>query len=114
MKDFSSPGSEKKTYRKCEKAGCPAEHPECFSNAVERFELLINFRCDFWFVQAFVVKPIDFNCDYLFCEFYSCCGNGYTSRWYHLSDGEHFCNECFDHYYRRCACRKSFYYWQTT
>ncbi|XP_046839081.1 lysine-specific histone demethylase 1B-like [Xenia sp. Carnegie-2017] len=30
----------------------------------------------------------------------SCCGKGYTSRWYHLSDGEHFCNECFDHYYR--------------
>ena len=32
---------------------------------------------------------------------HSCCGSGYTSRWYHISDGEHFCNECFDHYYRR-------------
>ncbi|KAG5830047.1 hypothetical protein ANANG_G00318840 [Anguilla anguilla] len=30
-----------------------------------------------------------------------CAKNGYTSRWYHLSCGEHFCNECFDHYYRR-------------
>uniref|UniRef100_A0A3Q4HN13 [histone-H3]-N(6),N(6)-dimethyl-L-lysine(4) FAD-dependent demethylase n=1 Tax=Neolamprologus brichardi TaxID=32507 RepID=A0A3Q4HN13_NEOBR len=29
-----------------------------------------------------------------------CAKNGYTSRWYHLSCGEHFCNECFDHYYR--------------
>ncbi|KAL3208582.1 hypothetical protein MRX96_038988 [Rhipicephalus microplus] len=29
-----------------------------------------------------------------------CCGDGYTSRWYHLSSGEHFCNECFDYYYR--------------
>uniref|UniRef100_UPI00358F759E lysine-specific histone demethylase 2 isoform X2 n=1 Tax=Myxine glutinosa TaxID=7769 RepID=UPI00358F759E len=30
----------------------------------------------------------------------SCARNGYTSRWYHLSCGEHFCNECFDFYYR--------------
>ncbi|XP_016308852.1 lysine-specific histone demethylase 1B-like isoform X2 [Sinocyclocheilus anshuiensis] len=29
-----------------------------------------------------------------------CARNGYTLRWYHLSCGEHFCNECFDHYYR--------------
>ncbi|XP_078395404.1 lysine-specific histone demethylase 2 isoform X5 [Cetorhinus maximus] len=29
-----------------------------------------------------------------------CAKNGYTSRWYHLSCGEHFCNECFDHCYR--------------
>uniref|UniRef100_A0A3B5PW19 Lysine demethylase 1B n=1 Tax=Xiphophorus maculatus TaxID=8083 RepID=A0A3B5PW19_XIPMA len=29
-----------------------------------------------------------------------CAKNGYTSRWYHLSCGEHFCNECFDHSYR--------------
>ncbi|XP_061405386.1 LOW QUALITY PROTEIN: lysine-specific histone demethylase 2 [Lethenteron reissneri] len=29
-----------------------------------------------------------------------CAKNGYTSRWYHLSCGEHFCNECFDHHYR--------------
>nr|XP_057904009.1 lysine-specific histone demethylase 2 isoform X3 [Doryrhamphus excisus] len=29
-----------------------------------------------------------------------CAKNGYTSRWYHLSCGEHFCNECFDYYYR--------------
>ncbi|XP_048849834.1 lysine-specific histone demethylase 1B [Brienomyrus brachyistius] len=29
-----------------------------------------------------------------------CAKNGYTSRWYHLSCGEHFCNECFDFYYR--------------
>ncbi|XP_071959369.1 lysine-specific histone demethylase 2-like [Antedon mediterranea] len=29
-----------------------------------------------------------------------CAGDGYTSRWYHLSAGEHFCNECFDYYYR--------------
>uniref|UniRef100_A0A8D1N0K2 Lysine demethylase 1B n=1 Tax=Sus scrofa TaxID=9823 RepID=A0A8D1N0K2_PIG len=39
-----------------------------------------------------------------------CAKNGYTSRWYHLSCGEHFCNECFDHYYRvQCTkpeCRK--------
>lgn len=32
---------------------------------------------------------------------FRCAKNGYTSRWYHLSCGEHFCNECFDHYYRR-------------
>ncbi|XP_022088783.1 lysine-specific histone demethylase 1B-like [Acanthaster planci] len=29
-----------------------------------------------------------------------CAGNGYTSRWYHLSAGEHYCNECFDYFYR--------------
>uniref|UniRef100_A0A8C2Q450 [histone-H3]-N(6),N(6)-dimethyl-L-lysine(4) FAD-dependent demethylase n=1 Tax=Cyprinus carpio TaxID=7962 RepID=A0A8C2Q450_CYPCA len=34
------------------------------------------------------------------CVFLRCARNGYTSRWYHLSCGEHFCNECFDHYYR--------------
>lgn len=30
----------------------------------------------------------------------TCCGNGYTSRWYHISAGEHFCNECFEYFYR--------------
>lgn len=29
-----------------------------------------------------------------------CSGNGYTSRWYHISQAEHFCNECFEHHYR--------------
>ncbi|KAL3891472.1 hypothetical protein ACJMK2_003734 [Sinanodonta woodiana] len=29
-----------------------------------------------------------------------CTGSGYTSRWYHVTSGEHFCNECFDHFYR--------------
>ncbi|KAG8199724.1 hypothetical protein JTE90_000820 [Oedothorax gibbosus] len=29
-----------------------------------------------------------------------CAKSGYTSRWYHLSLGEHFCNNCFDHFYR--------------
>ncbi|KAK6167988.1 hypothetical protein SNE40_021901 [Patella caerulea] len=29
-----------------------------------------------------------------------CAGSSWTSRWYHISPGEHFCNECFDHYYR--------------
>lgn len=29
-----------------------------------------------------------------------CCGDGYTSRWNHISAEEHFCNECFDYYYR--------------
>ncbi|GFU09213.1 lysine-specific histone demethylase 1B [Nephila pilipes] len=32
------------------------------------------------------------------CE--SCSLSGYTSRWYHMSLGEHFCNNCFDHFYR--------------
>ncbi|XP_077989973.1 lysine-specific histone demethylase 2-like [Glandiceps talaboti] len=26
--------------------------------------------------------------------------SGVTARWYHLSAGEHYCNECFDHFYR--------------
>lgn len=30
----------------------------------------------------------------------SCSNSGYTSRWYHMSLGEHFCNNCFDNYYR--------------
>ncbi|XP_022252437.1 lysine-specific histone demethylase 1B-like [Limulus polyphemus] len=30
----------------------------------------------------------------------SCAGSGYTSRWYHLSPGEHYCNECFEFFYR--------------
>lgn len=29
-----------------------------------------------------------------------CAIDGFTSRWYHLSPGEHFCNECFEHFYR--------------
>ncbi|XP_014681007.1 PREDICTED: lysine-specific histone demethylase 1B-like isoform X2 [Priapulus caudatus] len=29
-----------------------------------------------------------------------CAGMSYTSRWYHLTSGEHFCNDCFDHFYR--------------
>lgn len=29
-----------------------------------------------------------------------CAGSGYTSRWYHITSGEHYCNECFDYYYR--------------
>lgn len=32
----------------------------------------------------------------------TCAGAGYTSRWYHMSDGEHFCNACFDYMYRSC------------
>lgn len=39
--------------------------------------------------------------NYFFFSLLRCAKNGYTSRWYHLSCGEHFCNECFDHYYRR-------------
>ncbi|XP_062598638.1 lysine-specific histone demethylase 2-like [Saccostrea cucullata] len=35
-----------------------------------------------------------------------CAGSGYTSRWYHTSAAEHYCNECFDHYYR---CHKDGY-----
>jgi len=34
-----------------------------------------------------------------FCHF-RCAIDGFTSRWYHLSPGEHFCNECFEHFYR--------------
>lgn len=30
----------------------------------------------------------------------SCSSSGYTSRWYHMSLGEHFCNNCFDNFYR--------------
>ncbi|XP_031802659.1 lysine-specific histone demethylase 1B isoform X3 [Sarcophilus harrisii] len=63
--DDDDDASSEKKYRKCEKAGCTATCPVCFSSAAER-----------------------------------CAKNGYTSRWYHLSCGEHFCNECFDHYYR--------------
>ncbi|CAG5125319.1 unnamed protein product, partial [Candidula unifasciata] len=29
-----------------------------------------------------------------------CCGSGWTSRWSHLTLGEHYCNECFEHFYR--------------
>uniref|UniRef100_K1PYF3 Lysine-specific histone demethylase 1B n=1 Tax=Magallana gigas TaxID=29159 RepID=K1PYF3_MAGGI len=35
-----------------------------------------------------------------------CAGSGYTSRWYHTSAAEHYCNECFEHYYR---CHKDGY-----
>lgn len=30
-----------------------------------------------------------------------CAKTGYTSRWYHLSVGQHYCNECFEHFYRK-------------
>ena len=43
-----------------------------------------------------------------FFFFDRCAGAGYTSRWYHMSDGEHFCNACFDYMYRRsvtCQCK---------
>ena len=30
-----------------------------------------------------------------------CAGGGHTSRWYHLSAGQHYCNECFEYFYRR-------------
>ncbi|XP_019850257.1 PREDICTED: lysine-specific histone demethylase 1B-like [Amphimedon queenslandica] len=29
-----------------------------------------------------------------------CAKDGHTSRWYHLSAGQHYCNECFEHFYR--------------
>lgn len=29
-----------------------------------------------------------------------CARGGYTSRWYHITAGQHFCNECFDYFYR--------------
>lgn len=29
-----------------------------------------------------------------------CCIDGWTSRWYHISIGEHYCNDCFDNFYR--------------
>lgn len=38
------------------------------------------------------------DCCLLSCD--SCSGSGYTSRWYHMSLGEHFCNNCFDNFYR--------------
>ncbi|KAK3087785.1 hypothetical protein FSP39_010562 [Pinctada imbricata] len=34
------------------------------------------------------------------CASEKCCGRGYTSRWYHVSPAEHFCNECFEFFYR--------------
>ncbi|KAF8767174.1 lysine-specific histone demethylase 2-like [Argiope bruennichi] len=36
-------------------------------------------------------------CCLLSCE--SCTKDGYTSRWYHMSLGEHFCNNCFCNFY---------------
>eukprot|EP00731_Ephydatia_muelleri_P010985 Em0005g1571a len=30
-----------------------------------------------------------------------CAKAGYTARWNHLSLGQHFCNECFEHFYRK-------------
>lgn len=30
----------------------------------------------------------------------NCARTGNTSRWYHMSDFEHFCNDCFDYFYR--------------
>uniref|UniRef100_T1IIN9 SWIRM domain-containing protein n=1 Tax=Strigamia maritima TaxID=126957 RepID=T1IIN9_STRMM len=32
--------------------------------------------------------------------FARCAEQGYTSRWYHISQSEHFCNECFEYFYR--------------
>ena len=45
-KDLSLPanGAEKQ-FRKCEKSGCPADRPECFSNATEGFVVLYCFFC---------------------------------------------------------------------
>lgn len=37
-------------------------------------------------------------CCLLSCD--TCSVSGYTSRWYHMSCGEHYCNNCFDNYYR--------------
>ncbi|KAG1655688.1 Lysine-specific histone demethylase 1B [Nymphon striatum] len=38
------------------------------------------------------------------CFAFSCAkcaaNTGNTSRWYHMSCGEHFCNDCFEHFYR--------------
>jgi len=30
----------------------------------------------------------------------NCAIEGHSARWYHISDAEHFCNNCFDAYYR--------------
>ncbi|XP_074656129.1 lysine-specific histone demethylase 2-like [Tubulanus polymorphus] len=30
----------------------------------------------------------------------SCCGSGKTSRWYHISSTDHYCNMCFEYFYR--------------
>lgn len=38
---------------------------------------------------------------WIICSFHRCARDGYTSRWYHLSAGQHFCNECFEYFYRR-------------
>ena len=37
----SSPVVDEPKYRKCAKAGCPAERPECFANGVERLVSVI-------------------------------------------------------------------------
>ncbi|XP_076457291.1 lysine-specific histone demethylase 2-like isoform X2 [Babylonia areolata] len=29
-----------------------------------------------------------------------CAGSKWTSRWYHITPAEHFCNECFEYFYR--------------
>ncbi|GBN18839.1 Lysine-specific histone demethylase 1B [Araneus ventricosus] len=46
-------------------------------------------------VGCYASKPM---CCLLSCE--SCTKDGYTSRWVHMSLGEHFCNNCFDNFYR--------------
>ena len=45
-KKVHSPVVDEPKFRKCGKAGCPTERPECFANGVERLVAKIDTRTD--------------------------------------------------------------------
>lgn len=70
-----------------------------------RGTLHVNLWVGLSMLLPYIAKPFfmiwslkEFFFSFFFCR---CAGAGYTSRWYHMSDGEHFCNACFDYMYRR-------------
>ena len=76
-----------KKLKPCDRRSCQETYtdlPYCFCHATER-----------------LIKFITNQSDLSVSNIYRCAKDGNTSRWYHLSAGQHYCNECFEYFYRR-------------
>lgn len=86
----------KKSFKGCDRKSCLLTYcdplPFCFCHATEKYRRqttpTFNYNYFFLFLSLSLSR----------CR---CAQDGHTSRWYHLSAGQHYCNECFEYFYRR-------------
>ena len=71
-------------------------------------EDLVLFKKGLWNAKISLMQLSLLDATFLrfILSLHRCAGSGYTSRWYHTSAAEHYCNECFDYYYRWWVLKK--------